>query len=218
MKMLLHVGCGSLTLANLPYFREGGWEELRYDINPDVKPDIVGTSQDMSILEDGSVDAVYSSHNIEHVWLFEVGQVLREFRRVLRPDGFLVVLCPDMRQVAQAVVEGLLEKTLYVSPAGPIRAVDIIYGYQPDIEAGNHYMAHKTGFTSETLADHLRAAGFASIVVLRDKGCGMHAIATASPAPRDWVERVAGSTCQQPEIVFEMLGYGEFSDEGTPSR
>lgn len=218
MKMLLHVGCGFLTMANLPHFRDGGWEEIRYDINPDVKPDIVGTSQDMSILEDASVDAVYSSHNIEHVWLFEVQQVLREFRRVLRPDGFLVVLCPDMHQIAQAILDGFLEKTLYESPAGPIRAIDVIYGYQPDIEAGNHYMAHKMGFTSDTLADHLRVAGFASIVVLRDKACGLHAVASATPLPRDLVERTAGSTCQQPEIVFEMLGYGDFADAAAESR
>jgi hypothetical protein len=217
VKTLLHVGCGRLRMANLPYFRDGGWEEIRYDIDPAVQPDIVGESQDMSLIDDGAVDALWSSHNIEHVWSFEVQPVLREFRRVLRADGYLVVLCPDMLQLAQAVAEGMLEKTLYESPAGPIRTIDILYGHQPSIQAGNLYMAHKMAFTSETLATHLHEAGFASVVVLRDKACGMHAVATASPAPREWVEETAGKTCQQPDIVFELLGYGGFSD-ATQSR
>ena len=125
MKTLLHVGCARLTIRHLPYFRDGGWEEIRYDIDPGVEPDIVGESQDMSLIDDGAVDALWSSHNIEHVSSFEVQPVLREFRRVLRPAGFLVVLCPDALQLAQAIVEGKLEKTLYDSPAGPIRTLDI---------------------------------------------------------------------------------------------
>lgn len=213
MKTLLHVGCGRLTIAQLPFFREGGWDEIRYDIDPQVEPDIVGESQDMSLIEDATADAVWSSHNIEHVSSFEVQPVLREFRRVLRADGFLVVLCPDMLQLAQAVVDGKLEKTLYESPAGPIGTIDILYGHQSSLRAGNHYMAHKMAFTSDTLAGHLREAGFTSVVVLRDHACGLHAVATAAPAALASVQDLAGKTCQQPQIVFEGLYYGRFSDQ-----
>ena len=80
MKTVLHVGCGSSNIAHLPSCFQGGhWVELRYDINEAVEPDIVGTLQDMSLIEDGSMDAIYSSHNIEHVSSFEVSSVLAEF-------------------------------------------------------------------------------------------------------------------------------------------
>ncbi len=214
MKTLLHVGCARLTIAALPYFREGGWSEIRYDIDPSVEPDIVGESQDMSLIDDAAADALWSAHNIEHVSSFEVQPVLREFRRVLRADGFLVVLCPDMLQLAQAVIDGKLEQPLYESPAGPISTLDILYGHQPSIQAGNHYMAHKMAFTSDTLAGHLQAAGFACVVVLRDHACGLHAVAMAAPATLESVKDLAGKTCQQPHTVFEGLYYGRFSDGG----
>jgi SAM-dependent methyltransferase len=213
MKTLLHVGCGRLRMRDLPYFRDGGWDEITYDIDPSVQPDIVGETKDMSLVGDGSIDALWSSHNIEHVWSFEVQPVLREFRRVLREDGFLVVLCPDMLQLAQAVIEGKLETMLYNSPAGPIRTIDILYGHQPSIEAGNHYMAHRMAFTSETLAARLLGAGFASVVVLRDRACGLHAVATASAAPLAWLEDMAHKTNQQPELVFDGMSYGTFAGE-----
>ncbi|MBI5333726.1 MAG: SAM-dependent methyltransferase [Burkholderiales bacterium] len=177
MKTLLHVGCGPTRLQNLPIFLHSGWHELRYDIDASVGPDIVGTLQDMSLIEDGVIDAIYSSHNIEHVWGFEVPGVLSEFYRVLANKSFAVILCPDMQSVAEAVAEGALDKPLYISPAGPIAAVDIIYGHQAAIAAGNQYMAHKTAFTDVTLSRALLAAGFEGVAIARDLIYGLHALA-----------------------------------------
>jgi hypothetical protein len=44
---------------------------LRLDIDKNVNPDIVGTMLDMSAVADASVDAVFSSHNIEHLYPHE---------------------------------------------------------------------------------------------------------------------------------------------------
>lgn len=159
------------------YFQDGTWEEIRFDIDPDVDPDMVGMMQDLSLIEDGYVDAVYSSHNIEHVSSFEVQGVLAGFRRVTNDDGFLVISCPDMLSVAQAIVNGALEEVLYHSPAGPISALDIVYGHQGAIAQGKVYMAHKTAFTAHTLARHLMDAGFQRVDVARDRVFGLHAIA-----------------------------------------
>ncbi|MDO8705893.1 MAG: methyltransferase domain-containing protein [Sulfuricaulis sp.] len=60
---------------------------------------------DMSAVATGSVDAVYSSHNIEHLYPHEVPVALAEFRRVLRGDGLLVIACPDLQSVCALVAE-----------------------------------------------------------------------------------------------------------------
>jgi SAM-dependent methyltransferase len=209
MNTLLHVGCGSRHIQNLPpLFQMGDWDEIRYDIDPNAEPDIVGSLQDMSLVEDASVEAIYSSHNIEHVWAFEVQGVLKEFRRVLKPEGFALILCPDMLSVAQAIRDGFLEKAVYESPAGPITALDIVYGYHSDIEAGNHYMAHKTAFTSETLAKHLERAGFASAIIVRDYLLGLHALALPPGWQVDHANEVLHGLMPHNDAIVETLRYG----------
>ncbi|MDX5363669.1 MAG: class I SAM-dependent methyltransferase [Pseudazoarcus pumilus] len=178
VRQVLHVGCGPATLESMPsFFHSGEWEEVRLDIDMTVAPDVVGTILDMGIIANGSVDAVFSSHNIEHVYPHEVGQALQEFRRVLHDDGLAVVRCPDIQSVAQVVGEGRLMDVLYVSPAGPISAIDIMYGHRAAIQGGNLFMSHKTAFTADTLAKHLKDAGFEMVIVARDRIFGLHAIA-----------------------------------------
>ena len=160
MRTLLHVGCSSLDKSALKGFNSDDWDEIRFDIDPSVSPDIEGTLTDMDAVATGSVDAIYSSHNIEHVFPHEVHTVLLEFHRVLKPDGIVVLTCPDLVSVCQAVVNDRLMDTLYVSPAGPIAAIDILYGHRDAVANGRIYMAHKTGFTYSVLQRAFFEAGF----------------------------------------------------------
>jgi len=163
---LLHVGCGAPNPQKLPaHFRQPNWREIRFDIDPDVRPDIIGTMTDMSAVESGSMDALYSSHNVEHLYAHEVPVAFAEFLRVLKPGGFAVVTCPDMQSIGQMLAEGKLEDVAYTAPAGPITPLDILYGYRPSIARGNHFMAHRTGYTNRTLGEKLAAVGFAKVTV-----------------------------------------------------
>ena len=160
MKTFLHVGCGPQYKSQIKGFDNENWKEIRFDIDEKVNPDIVGTLLDMRAVETGSVDAIYSSHNIEHVFPHEVSIVLREFHRVLKDDGMVVLVCPDLQSVCEAVVDDKLLQPLYESPAGPISPIDILYGHRPAIARGNEYMAHKGGFTYSVLNDAFIEAGF----------------------------------------------------------
>jgi ubiquinone/menaquinone biosynthesis C-methylase UbiE len=169
IKTVLHVGCGAKHAHKLhQVFQTPEWQEVRLDIDPSVQPDIVGTITDMSIVETASVDAVWSSHNLEHLYSHEVPVALREFHRVIKPGGFALVTMPDLQQVAAFVAQGRLEDVLYQSPAGPISAIDVIYGHRASVEKGNHFMAHKTGFTAQSLGQKLFAAGFPKVQVQCD--------------------------------------------------
>lgn len=168
MKTFLHVGCGpkrkDRTTAG---FNTPEWHEQRLDIDETVNPDIVGTMTDMSAVPDVSVDAIFSSHNIEHLYPHEVPAALAEFKRVLKPDGFVVITCPDLQSVCALVAQDKLTEPAYTAPAGPITPLDILYGHRPPMARGNLYMAHRCGFTQKVLTGTLRAAGFALVAAKR---------------------------------------------------
>ncbi len=169
MKTVLHVGCGPLPSRLHPSFAPGQWRELRLDLDPKVAPDFVASITDMAPVPGAAVDAVYSSHNLEHLYPHEVPLALAECVRVLRPDGYLLITLPDLQAVARLVAEDKLEDAAYVSQAGPIAPLDILYGHRPSLAAGNLYMAHRTGFTARTLARALVEAGFAGVEARRDE-------------------------------------------------
>ena len=162
LKRVLHVGCGAARIENLPRgFQDGSWKEIRFDINPNVRPDIVGTITDMTNVANKSVDAVYSSHNLEHVYAHEVVGTLREFKRVLKDNGFAVITCPDLQALAEHMKSGKLFDPLYTSPTGGhITPIDVLYGHRASIARGETSMAHRTGFSLRTLLACCKAAKF----------------------------------------------------------
>lgn len=193
LRVFLHVGCGMARPERLPeVFRSPQWKEIRLDIDPSVKPDIIASLTDMSPVATASVDAIWSSHNLEHLNSFEVPMALAEFRRVLKPDGFALITLPDMRAIAKHVVADNLDATLYESPAGPISPLDVIFGHQASIEEGNHFMAHRTGFTASTLGRALIDAGFEEVRVHEGKRWDLWAVATMPETPETLFEELDG--------------------------
>jgi Uncharacterized protein conserved in bacteria len=191
-KTVLNVGCGPRGITVIgTVFPAEEWRELRLDIDQGVAPDIVASMTDMAPVPDGSVDAVWSSHNLEHLFPHEVPRALREFLRVLRPGGQLLLAVPDLQAVAQRVVDDRLDAPLYISGVGPITPLDVIYGHGAAIAAGNHFMAHRTGFTPNTLGTFLQEAGFLPIVLRRQtESFELLARAFRPPAPADVLKQL----------------------------
>jgi hypothetical protein len=141
---------------------------VRLDIDPLVKPDLVGSLADMSRLVGArSFEAVWASHSLEHLHLHEVRQALREFRRILSPEGFALVASPDLETVVALVATHGLDHVAYQSPMGPISCHDMIFGHSDSIRRGAISMAHKTGFTCAILGKLLLESGFPIVLVKR---------------------------------------------------
>lgn len=191
--LLLHVGCGHARPERLPApFRSPQWREIRLDIDPAVQPDIIGSITDLSAIPSASIDAIWSSHNLEHLHSYEVPAALAAFHRVLKPDGFVLISVPDLRAVARHIVEGAPDLPLYRSAAGPISALDIMFGHQASIRKGNHYMAHRTGFTADTLGQALADAGFHETRVHEGTRWDLWAVATMPRTRADLFTLLAG--------------------------
>jgi SAM-dependent methyltransferase len=142
-------------------------QEVRLDIDPAVNPDVVGSITDIPLM-DKTVEAIYSSHNLEHVADHELPVVLSEFYRVLKPGGKVIIEVPDVLSVAQAIPSVGLDGILYESPAGPISPADVLYGLRSATGRGNGFYAHRTGFTEDTLRSSLTKARFQGVSVVRN--------------------------------------------------
>lgn len=166
MQTLLNLGSGPRsvlrTFADEAWSKD--WRETRVDIDPTCKPDVIASLLDLGkVFPDDCADIIFCSHTLEHFHDHEIPSVLSEFKRIIRPDGAVVIKTPDLLQVAEILLRDDLEGTVYSAPAGDITILDVLYGHRPSIAEGDHYMAHHTGFTETSLAARLLDAGFEEV-------------------------------------------------------
>lgn len=128
------------------------WEVL--DAAPAPHVNHVGNANDLSRFSDGTFAAVYASHVAEHFsYQRDLLKALKEWHRVLRPEGLLFVSVPDMDVLAELF---LLRESLTAKER--FEVMRMLFGGQLD-EHDFHYV----GLNEEFLADFLRAAGFMEI-------------------------------------------------------
>lgn len=190
-KRVLNAGSGAYAARRLhPTFVRGAWQETRIDIDPQAKPDFVASITDMrSSIASRSVDAVWSSHALEHLYPHEVPLALAEFKRVLKLDGFALVTLPDLEAVASLLLSHGLDHVAYTSPAGPITPLDMLFGHAASVSRGQHYMAHKTGFTCASLGQRFVDAGF-SVVHIKRVGFDLWALGLMQEADQVTIQRL----------------------------
>jgi hypothetical protein len=170
-KILLHVGCGGADRTSAgPGFQSDVWREVRLDIDPLARPDILGTILDMSGVPDFAVDAVFSSHTLEHLYAHETPQALQEMQRVLKPNGIVLATVPDLQAAAQMIAEDRLFAPAYESPSGTITPFDIVFSYRAFVGRDRPYMAHHSGFTLSTLVSAFKEEGYQSVIGVRPPG------------------------------------------------
>lgn len=143
-KKLLNVGCGDRHIRKLkPYFEN--WEEIRldlYDESADIKCDIV-TLKDV---QDSTVDCVWASHVIEHLYWHELSETFNNFMRVLKPNGFAVITVPDLGSISELIKDNLTDPMIH-----GLAPIDFIFGSRELHERDGIGQLHKTGFTSKSM-------------------------------------------------------------------
>jgi SAM-dependent methyltransferase len=189
-RIVLNVGCGTRDSSRLPaYFNS--WRQVRVDIDASVEPDILADLTDLSPIANDSADAIWAAHTVEHLYEYQVPLALREFRRVLRPEGFLCVIVPDLQTVAQFVSADRLHEPLYQSPAGPVTPHDMFFGFGAAIASGRTSMAHRCGFTPGMMQRCFQDLTYGELL-LRRRSAQFELVALARVTPaQDEAERAA---------------------------
>jgi predicted SAM-dependent methyltransferase len=91
--MKLNLGCGDQIM-------EGYINCDLYDEKADVKCDVKQLPFD-----DNSAENIYASHIIEHFDYYEGLEVLKEWYRVLKPNGIIYIETPDMMALCKRFIE-----------------------------------------------------------------------------------------------------------------
>jgi predicted SAM-dependent methyltransferase len=139
--------------------RQPGWHVL--DVLPGPHVDFVGTCVDLGQFADGTVTEIYASHVLEHLgYQNDLLRALREFRRVLVPDGWLRVSVPDLAILCRLFLDA------EVQTHERFAVMRMMFGGQTD-RADFHHV----GLTQEFLGEYLTIAGFVDIARVADLGC-----------------------------------------------
>jgi hypothetical protein len=158
----LNIGSGPAIIPVLPWFE--GWDAVRLDLEPSNEPDLLMDAMDLDTLDAAQFDAAYASHILEHIYPFDLARFLNGVRHVLTDDGILVARVPDILLACRIVArQGDLNAFIYDSPAGPVTAWDMLYGYRPYQMQFGRPMAHHDGYSASSLSDTLRAGEFETV-------------------------------------------------------
>lgn len=162
MRIVLNLGCGVAPLGIPECFSDPDWQEIRVDADPTANPDVVSDLRALPF-EDSYADAIVCMGVLEHIEEPSLSTVLGEMRRVLKLGGEMKLLVPDLQQIAVEIANGRLTEPLFDTSAGPIRALDMVYGFMP-MMAEHPLWGHRMGFTPDSLAGWLGGHGFAGSV------------------------------------------------------
>jgi len=183
-RLLVNLGSGPKGSTWLPAMF-ADWRELRVDTEASAAPDLLADITDLSAIETGSIDAIWSAHCLEHLFLHQVAGAIAEMHRILADDGFMCLIVPDLQVLAEYIVNDKLHEVVYQSAAGPVTAHDILFGYGPYIAQGHGGMAHRCGFTPGLLVRELQKTPFAEIILRRRPNHELAAVARKRPPVSD---------------------------------
>jgi SAM-dependent methyltransferase len=125
--------------------------------------------------EDNTVSAVYGAHVLEHLYLADAQRLLSECKRVLRLDGVIRLVVPDLCFMVASYLKNKNGRSL--SPSDKIAAADKLnerLGFRsPAPPSGNplfkfyslwkDFHHHKWMYDADSLIHYLESAGFAGV-------------------------------------------------------
>lgn len=147
----LNLGCGDKIL---PGYVNVDIASSRAGQRPDVLCDL----HRLAPFADDCADEVMAIHVVEHFWRWEVADVLREWLRVLKPGGRMILECPNLLSACEELLKDPARA------AGPgregQRTMWVFYG---DPHWRDPLMCHRWNYTPQSLRALMEEVGLVNV-------------------------------------------------------
>lgn len=151
----LNLGCGARLLDGFVNVDlAGNWST--------IPPDVVADITKPLPFEDGYADEIHAYHVLEHFNRWEAGQILADWKRVLKPGGLLVLELPCLDKIVAIFAHALIE-----GEEADLRMT--LWGLYGDPKHRNEAMMHKWCYSAQELGAGLEMLGFVDIEEQRPK-------------------------------------------------
>lgn len=137
-KVILDLGSGGIR-----WDFEGEGTAITVDIREEAQPDYRCDLRQLPF-DNESSDVVFSSHVIEHFGRWEVDDLMKEWIRVLKSDGELRTIIPNIAWAAKKILDDDVDYD----------TLNVLYGEQT-----YEYNFHKNGFTPKTFKELMEKHG-----------------------------------------------------------
>lgn len=154
-KLKLHIGCGNIYKKG--YVNIDAYNTGAADLN---------VLADKLPFPDNSVELIENYHLLEHLSRLECLRALKEWYRVLKPNGKLIIEVPNLIKHMDVFLKSDYKERWEIASGGFNHGlIQAIYGL-----GGKKGQYHKTGFDKQRLKNLLEEHNFFNIKVFYKKG------------------------------------------------
>jgi len=132
----------------------------RVDIDPATQPDFLLDVRDLKTIKTNSVEEIIASHILEHIPPNDTFRTLREWYRVLKPGGRILIIVPDCGWAMRMWVKGR------------IRDCCLLKTFLGGDPTATPYMLHKNIFWDKRLDRFLIITGYTDIKNISKENSG----------------------------------------------
>ncbi len=169
----LNLGCGTQVpdgwinvdyalgarLTKIPFFGAFNKKTKMFNLNWDNKIYIHNLTKKFPWAA-SSIDVVYTSHTLEHFTKEEGYRLLQECHRVLRKNGIIRIVVPDLESIVAGYMDGYIPADDFVEKLG------VLYGFGHENNPIKKWLSpffqfpHKCMYDSQRLIEILNEIGF----------------------------------------------------------
>ncbi|MDD3083680.1 MAG: methyltransferase domain-containing protein [Candidatus ainarchaeum sp.] len=135
---------------------------VHFDIRKNIDVDIVGDARKLPF-SDNKFETVFSRFFLEHLFRKDALIALKEMHRILKPNGILEIIVPNLKYFCKLFLEEEGQKKEW--------ALNKIYGFE-NYKEDHHYF----GYDEEVLSNILIKIGFSNVKRMETEDQFLHLI------------------------------------------